>query len=197
MRPRRTRHAYLAVALIAAVCFALLPAGAQTRRTHRLVERVEVQGNRRLKGDAILAMIKTRTGDVFNKRRVQRDLERILASGLFDLRRTRVVEMQGARGGVEIFFEVAELPLILGVTFKGLEGSGITEAEIAKLLRDRRINVAKGELYDPDKVNAASQVVKDLLAARGLEQIAVIPLVKVESYDGVSIEFSLEYAKHY
>jgi outer membrane protein assembly factor BamA len=163
------------------------------QRRQQLVEVVEVQGNYRLRDKDIFACIKTRPGEPFSERRMQRDLQRIIESGVFNKDQTRVITEQGARGGVVIIFEVFELPLILEVTFKGSEIAGIEESEVIKALRENRIYLSKGETLDRDKVRAALHVIQDLLALRGRGNIRVEALEKVDSPMDVSIEFSFSY----
>jgi outer membrane protein assembly factor BamA len=154
------------------------------------VETIEIQGNRRLKDGDILAHIKTRPGEPFSQRQIQRDLQRIIESGVFDKTRTRVMTESGMRGGVVAIFEVSELPLIIAVTFEGLEIAGIAESEIMTALRENRINLVKGEARDPDKVRSALHVIQDLLVSRRRENIRVAAHESMDSPTGVSIEIS-------
>lgn len=194
MRPQLNQHAYLALVLVGLYFLNVTLVCAQTERPKQLVETVHIQGNRRLRDKDILARLKTRAGEPFSERQVQDDLERLVESGVFNETRTRVITEQGARGGVEVIFEVWELPLILEVTFKGLEIAGIEESEVVKALRENRIKLAKGEVRKPEKVRAALQVIQDLLASRGRENIRVYVHEKIDSPTDVSIEFSFAYA---
>lgn len=194
MRPYRNTRASLTLVLVSISFFQATSVYAQTQSPKQLVESVDIQGNRRLRDKAILSRIKTRAGEPFSERQVQDDLEMLLESGVFNKIQTRVITQQGARGGVEVIFEVMELPLILEVTFKGLEITGIEESEIMKALRKNRVKIAKNEVCEPDKVRAALHVIQDLLASHGRENIRVEALEKVDSPMDVSIEFSFTYA---
>ena len=81
-------------------------------RSRKRVETVEVVGNRRLSREYILSHIKTRAGETFSAKRSQRDLKEILALGVFDKAKTRIITEQGERDGVVVIFEVVEMPLI-------------------------------------------------------------------------------------
>ncbi|HYP00938.1 MAG TPA: POTRA domain-containing protein [Pyrinomonadaceae bacterium] len=194
MRPYQNKRASLTLVLISISFFQATSVCAQTQHPKQLVEVVEVQGNRRLSDKDILAYLKTRPGEPFSERRIQRDLQMIIKSGVFDKTLTRVITQQGARGGVEVIFEVLELPLILEVKFKGLEIAGIEESEVVNALRENRVNLFKGEVSDRDKVRAALHVIQTLLASRGRENIRVEAHEKVDSATEVSIEFSFAYA---
>jgi outer membrane protein insertion porin family len=140
-------------------------AQAQTQPTQRVVESVDITGNRRLRKDDVLYYVQTRAGDPFNEEQIQRDLQAILALGFFDKTSTRVLTEDGPRGGVNVIFEVKELPIIRDLQFEGL--SSVTESDVLKAFRERRVGVSKESIYDPVKVRNATRVLKELLAARG------------------------------
>ena len=60
-------------------------------------------------------------GDPYNEQQVQRDFQAILSLGFFDKTATRVLTEEGARGGVNVIFEVKELPIIRDLQFEGLK----------------------------------------------------------------------------
>jgi len=137
----------------------------QTQPNQRLVESVDITGNRRLRKDDVLYYVQTRAGDPFNEEQIQRDLQAILALGFFDKTATRVLTEEGARGGVNVIFEVKELPIIRDLQFEGLKS--VPESDVLKAFRERRVGVSKESIYDPVKVRNAIRVLKELLAARG------------------------------
>ena len=138
------------------------PASAQSQR---LVESVDVLNNRRLRKDDILYYVQTRPGDPFNEQQIQRDLQAILALGFFDKTATRVYTEEGARGGVNVVFEVKELPIIRDLQFEGLKS--VAESDVLKAFRERRVGVSKESIFDPVKARNAIRVLKELLAAKG------------------------------
>src|SRR5688572_13367271 len=137
---------------------------AQTQQ-QRLVEDVQIIGNRRLRRDDILYYIQTRPGDVYNVESVQRDYQTLLSLTFFDKTATRVLTENGPRGGVIIVFEVRELPIIRDVPSEGLKT--VPEADVLKACRQRRVGVSKENAYDPVKVQNAKRVIKELLSAGG------------------------------
>ena len=52
---------------------------------------------------------------------VQRDYQTLLSLTFFDKTKTSVLTETGPRGGVNVIFEVTELPIIRDLTFDGLE----------------------------------------------------------------------------
>ena len=148
--------------LLASTVFITRSVGAQGQR---LVESVDITGNRRLRKDDILYYVQTRPGDPYNEQQVQRDLQAILALGFFDKTATRVLTEEGARGGINVIFEVRELPIIRALQFEGL--SSVAESDVLKAFRERRVGISKESIYDPVKSRNAVRVLKELLAAAG------------------------------
>ncbi|MGH9880977.1 MAG: POTRA domain-containing protein, partial [Pyrinomonadaceae bacterium] len=142
--------------LIVLAYILLAPASALAQQTQRLVENVDIVGNRRLRKDDILYYVQTRPGDPFNEQQVQRDLQTILQLGFFDKTATRVLTEEGARGGVNVIFEVRELPIIRDLQFEGLKS--VPESDVLKTFRERRVGVSKESIYDPVKVRNAVRV---------------------------------------
>ena len=164
-------HSYRGFLLIIVSGIVLLTSIVSTPRptfaqqNQRLVESVDITGNRRLRKDDILYYIQTRPGDPYNEAQVQRDLQAILALGFFDKTKTRVSTEEGARGGINVIFEVSELPIIRDLQFEGL--SSVPESDVLKAFRERRVGISKESIYDPVKARNAIRVLKELLAAQG------------------------------
>ena len=131
----------------------------------RLVESVDITGNRRNRDEDLLYYVTTRPGDPFNPDQVARDLKALNDLNFFNKTKSRVLTVEGARGGIDVIFEVEELPVIRDLQFTGL--SSISESDVLKAFRERRIGVQKENLLDPVKINNATRVIKELLAASG------------------------------
>jgi len=151
--------------VITFVSFSSAAERANAQQSQRLVESVDITGNRRLRKDDLLYYVQTRAGDPYNEQQVQRDLLTLLQLGFFDKTATRVLTEEGARGGVNIIFEVKELPIIRDLQFEGLKS--VPESDVLKAFREKRVGVSKESIYDPVKVRNAIRVLKELLAAHG------------------------------
>ena len=90
-------------------------------KTQQVVESVDISGNRRLRDEDLLYYIKTRPGDVYDPAALERDLRELLSLNFFDRVYTRVITTDGARGGVNVIFEVRELPIVRDMQFTGLK----------------------------------------------------------------------------
>jgi outer membrane protein insertion porin family len=155
----------------------------------RVVEEVDVQGNRRLRKDDILYWIQTRPGDVYNPDQVARDLQAINGLGFFEKTETRVTVEDAPRGGIRVTFFVKELPIIRDIQFEGLKS--VSESDILKTFRERRVGVSKESIYDPVKVRNAIRVLKELLAAKGHPNATVAEGRENVSATSVAITFQI------
>ncbi len=151
------------IVLLASMIYALPLVSAQ--QNQRLVESVDILNNRRLRKDDILYWVQTRPGDPYNEKQVQLDLQAILNLGFFDKTATRVLTEEGARGGVNVVFEVKELPIIRDLQFEGLKS--VAESDVLKAFRERRVGISKESVYDPVKARNGARVLKELLASKG------------------------------
>src|SRR5256714_14099930 len=178
-------------AIICLTSFSLArPTYAQTPQPQaRLVESVDIIGNRRLRKDDILYYIQTRAGDTYNEAQVQRDLQAILALGFFDKVDTRVTIEDGPRGGVLVTFYVKELPIIRDIQFQGLHS--VSESDVLKTFRERRVGVSTEAIYDPVKVRGAIRVMKEMLAAKGHRNAVIAEGKEQVSTTSVAITFQV------
>ena len=124
----------------------------------QLVEDVDIQGNRRLKGRDLLYYIRTRPGDTYDPKVLERDLKELLSLNFFDKTETRVLTEPGVRGGVNVIFEVKELPIIRDLQFEGTKA--IQESDILKAFREQRVGISKEAIYDPVKARNAKRVLR-------------------------------------
>jgi outer membrane protein insertion porin family len=160
---------------------------AQQPQQQRIVESVDIIGNRRLRKDDILYYIQTRPGDPYNETQVQRDYETLLSLTFFDKTATRVLTENGPRGGVNIIFEVKELPIIRDLQFEGLKS--VQESDVLKAFRERRVGVSKESIYDPVKVRGAMRVIKELLAEGGHPNATIEERTEEVSATSLAITF--------
>lgn len=187
-------HFFYRVALLAAfsliVGTAFFPAtvrAQQPQQQQRVVEDVDIQGNRRLRKDDILYYVQTRAGDTYSEAQVARDLQAILSLGFFDKVGTRVYTEEAPRGGLRVIFEVHELPIIRDIQFEGLKS--VAESDVLKTFRERRVGISKEAILDPVKLKNAERVLKELLAAKGHPNAVVTGNVEEVSRTSSAITF--------
>ena len=189
-------HFFYRVALLAAfslvigTAFLSVPAPVHAQEPQpqqRVVEEVDILGNRRLRKEDILYWIQTRPGDTFSLAQVTRDLQTILSLGFFDKVGTRVYQEEAPRGGLRVVFEVRELPIIRDIQFEGLKS--VAESDVLKTFRERRVGISKEAILDPVKLKNAERTLKELLSAKGHPNAVVTGSVEVVSSTSSAITF--------
>ena len=135
----------------------------------RLVERLEIMGNRTISVDRIESLIKITPGEPFRKETMEKDLQSVLASGFFDSKQTRVYTESGVRGGVGVVFEIVERPLINEIKFKGLPIDESIALENLKTL-----GVQSGARYSYEKMNQTLAMLERLLESKGHQTSKVV-----------------------
>jgi outer membrane protein insertion porin family len=162
----------------------------QASGQQKLVEDVQVEGNRRLRDEDILYHIQTRKGDVYNAEQVKRDLQALLNLPFFDKTATSVATLEGPKGGIIVRFTVKELPVIRDLTFKGLHS--IAESDVIKAFREKSVGVSKEATYDPVKVNNGVRVIKELLSEHGHPNATVKPDTEEISQTSIALTFDVD-----
>src|SRR5688500_3098203 len=165
MHTRRAPLLIVLGAIIGISALLIASPGSQAQTQQRLVETVDIQGNRRNRDEDLLYYIQTKPETPFSREQAERDLQTLLALGFFDKSKARVEIEDGPRGGVNVIFVVSELPIIRDIQFDGLKS--VAESDVLKAFRERRIGISKESTFDPVKLQNAKRVIKELLSARG------------------------------
>lgn len=158
--------------------------------SQQIVETVDIQGNRRLRDDDLLYYIKTRAGDTYDPAALERDLRELLSLNFFDKSATRVLTTEGVRGGVNVIFEVRELPIVRDLVFTGLKA--VPESDVLKAFREQRVGISKEAVYDPVKARNATRVIRELLATGGYPNAKVTIKEEEISATSVAVTFEVE-----
>lgn len=156
----------------------------------QVVESVDIQGNRRLRDEDLLYYIKTRPGDVYDPAALERDLKELLSLNFFDKTATRVLTEPGIRGGVNVIFEVRELPIIRDLQFKGAKA--IQESDILKEFREKRVGISKEAVYDPVKARNATRILREMLASKGYPNAKVTVQEDEVSATSIAVTFNVD-----
>jgi len=156
----------------------------------QLIESVDIQGNRRLRDEDLLYYIKTRAGDVYSQEQLERDLRELLSLNFFDKVESKVLTTPGVRGGVDVIFQVTELPIIRDLQFVGLKA--VPESDVLKAFREQRVGISKEATFDPVKVNSAKRVIRELLASKGYPNAKIDVTEEEVSATSIAVTFNVE-----
>ena len=175
--------------------FSVNDVGAVTERINpaeaagRLVDELDIIGNRRLTKEQSLRWMLTRPGNTFNSDLVKQDLKALLATGYFDSKNTRVTLEEAVRGGVRVVFEILELPLIVEVRFEGLKPSD--KPAVINELTKQRVDVRKDRPLDPAKLWNAQTVIEQFFQSQGWINVKAEAVIENISTTEVKVVFKI------
>jgi len=168
----------------------LLASGAQDNIGQPFIERIEFDGNRRIRRDTLLARIFTRPGDPYNEEGLRRDFQALWNTQFFEDVKLRVED--GAKpGGKIITFEVKERPVIRRIRYEGIHS--ISESDILDRFKEKKVGLTVESQFDPTRIKKAEVVIKDLLGEHGRQFAKVTPQYeRIASSNAVILVFKID-----
>ena len=136
-----------------------------------VIEGIQFRGARRVPQDTLRAMIFSKVGDVYNEDALRRDFMALWNTNRFD--DIRLETEKGDRGGIVVRFVVTERPVIRDIKYEGAKS--VTTSDILDRFKERKVGLTVESMYDPNVVNHAAVVLKDLVAERGHQFATVTP----------------------
>jgi outer membrane protein insertion porin family len=159
--------------------------------TQYFIERVDIEGYRRIQNATMRGHILSRPGDPYNAEAVRRDAQALRDTGYFDEVRLRVEDSPDRLNGKIVVFVVIERPIIRRIVYRGIKS--ITEADILKSFKDNKINLSVESYFDQTMLTRAATVIEGLLSAHGHRSATVKPTYeRIATSNAVSIEFNID-----
>ena len=149
-----------------------------------VIETIEFRGARRVPQDTLRAMILSKKGDKLDENNLHRDFMSLWNTGRFD---DIILEKEPARVGWLIRFVVTERRVIRSIKYDGAKS--VTVSEILDRFKERKVGLTVEQQYDPNKIQRASIVLKELLAERGRQYATVEPEVKQIPPSSLEVNF--------
>jgi outer membrane protein insertion porin family len=100
------------------------------------IESIVIKGNRRIEADAILAVLTTQEGAVYDPLMLDRDLKSIYQMGYFE---DVQIDVEHGRRGIIVTFEVAEKPSISEIRFEG--NKKVKEEDLREVLGIKKYSI--------------------------------------------------------
>jgi outer membrane protein insertion porin family len=136
-----------------------------------IIEGIQFRGARRVPQDTLRAMIFSHVGDVYNEDTLRRDFMALWNTNRFD--DIKLETEKGERGGVIVTFAVTERPVIRDIKYEGAKS--VSTSDILDRFKERKVGLTVESMYDPNVVNHAAVVLKELLAEHGHQFATVNP----------------------
>jgi len=124
---------------------------------NRRVTELDVEGNKRIEKEAILAVVETKKGSLYSLEKTNNDIKAIYEMGYFEDVRVRKVQLDD---GLKLIYEVKENPTIIEVKYTGLDEIKESDAEDA-------FNVKAYSILNEHKLKAGMESLKELYRKDG------------------------------
>jgi outer membrane protein insertion porin family len=156
-----------------------------------VIDRIEFQGNRRVRKDTLNARIFSREGDTYNEETLRRDFQALWNTQFFEDVKLRVEDSPSKPNAKLIIFEVKERPQIRRIRYEGIHS--VSESDILDRFKERKVGLSVESQFDPTKIKKAEVVLKDLLGEHGRQFAKVTPQYeRIASSNAVILVFKIE-----
>jgi outer membrane protein insertion porin family len=161
------------------------PAGTPT------IERIEFQGNRRVRSETLRARIFSRPGDAVNEEALRRDFHALWNTQFFEDIRLEVEDSADKPNQKIIVFYVTERPIVRRIEYKG--NKSVSESDILDRFKDRKVGLSIESQFDPTRIKKAEVVLKELLAEHGRQFATVKPTYeRLPGTNAVKLTFNID-----
>ena len=147
------------------------PATGEPTLAPNVIESIEFRGSRRVPQDTLRAMIFSRKGDVYNEETMRRDFMALWNTNRFD--DIRLETERGDQGGLVVRFVLTERRMVRSITYPGLKA--VSVSDVLDRLKERKVGMVQESMYDPNIINHAAIVIKELLGENGHQFATVTP----------------------
>jgi outer membrane protein assembly factor BamA len=153
----------IGIAIPALICMLVLTRIASVPQSQTpLIERIEIQGNRRVPTDEICVLLQSKPGDSYDENRLRQDLLVIYRTHNFA--DVQINEADGEKGKI-ITIIVEEKRIVRWLQYFGLNSFG--EAEIAARFKEQGVQFTVDRLFDRADLRAAERELRALLKLHG------------------------------
>jgi outer membrane protein insertion porin family len=153
-----------------------------------VIETIQFRGARRVPQDTLRAIIFSRVGDVYNEDKLRQDFIALWNTNRFD--DITLQTEKGERGGVVITFVVVERPVIRDIKYEGLKSA--STSDVLDRFKERKVGLVVESQYDPNVINHAAVVLKELIAERGHEFATVTPELRRLPPSSLEVIFNVD-----
>jgi outer membrane protein insertion porin family len=155
------------------------------------IERIEFQGNRRIRSETLRARIFSRPGDPLSEEALRRDFHALWNTQYFEDMRLEIEDSPDKPNQKIVIFYVTERPVIRRIVYKG--NKSVTESDILDRFKDRKVGLSIESQFDPTRIKKAEVVLKELLAEHGRQFAVVKPTFeRVPGTNAVTLTFNID-----
>jgi outer membrane protein insertion porin family len=155
------------------------------------IERIEFQGNRRIRSETLRARIFSRLGDAVNEDALRRDFHALWNTQYFEDIRLEIEDSADQPNRKIIIFYLTERPIVRRIEYKG--NKSVSESDILDRFKDRKVGLSIESQFDPTRIKKAEVVLKELLAEHGRQYASVKPTFeRLPGTNAVKLTFNID-----
>jgi outer membrane protein insertion porin family len=155
------------------------------------IERIEFQGNRRIRSETLRARIFSRPGDAVNEDALRRDFHALWNTQYFEDIRLEIEDSADKPNQKIIIYYVTERPIVRRIEYKG--NKSVSESDILDRFKDRKVGLSIESQFDPTRIKKAEVVLKELLAEHGRQYAIVKPTFeRLPGTNAVKLTFNID-----
>ena len=130
-----------------------------------LIERIVVEGNRKVSRDTVLFYLKSKANDLYSEDILREDFQTLWKTGFFE--NIRIETEQGPRG-VIIKITLSENLFIREINYK--TGKKIKKEDIVEKLQENGITLSPYSYFDPAKLKKVESIILEMMAEKGYNE---------------------------
>jgi outer membrane protein insertion porin family len=138
-----------------------------------VIERIDFDGNRRIRRDTLQARIFSRPGDPYNEETLRRDFQALWNTQFFEDVKLEVEDSPDKANAKIVVFIVKERPVIRRIRYEGIKS--VSESDILDRFKERKVGLTVESQFDPTRIKKAEVVLKELLGEHGRQFATVTP----------------------
>jgi len=162
----------------------------QAQAGQAFIERIDFEGNRRIRRDTLQARIFTRVGDPYNEETLRRDFQALWNTQFFEDVKLDVQDSPEKPNGKIITFVVKERPVIRRIRYDGIHS--VSESDILDRFKEKKVGLTVESQFDPTRIKRAEVVLKELLGEHGRQFATVTPQYeRIASSNAVILVFKI------
>ncbi len=166
-------------------------AAQQPQPQNFIIDRIDFNGNRRVRNDTLKARIFSRDNDAYNEETLRRDFQALWNTQFFEDVKLRVEDSAKGPNYKIIVFEVKERPVIRRIRYDNIHS--ISESDILDRFKERKVGLTVESQFDPTRIKKAEVVIKELLGEHGRQFAKVTPQYeRIASSNAVILIFKVE-----
>ncbi len=162
--------------------FFIFTAGIASAEALPSVNKIDIQGLKRIEEGAIKAKVSQKIGEPVSQDKINEDIKAIFKMGYFDDVR---VEIEPFEGGVRLIYIVKEKPTIIKVDFQGNK-----EIEDSKL--KEKITITAGAIADTVLIQDNALKIKNYYEEEGYWLANIVPVTKKISEDEIGLTYQID-----